>query len=166
MKTLREGARRRERERERERERRLRALKRCLAAGGEENYVSRVGQFLRIPGHMLEDIGYTFEAMSVGEVEASSHTREEEDNYSLMQRTMQASPGETSGEVEGDAPTTSNACPTASSTGLREEDLTVEDRILYISARVQYSQCHFTRMLTLAQVKIVCPCSLFWAFCW
>ena len=53
-----------------------------------------MGQFLRILGHMLEDIGYICEAMtmSVGEVEASSHTREEEDNNSLMQRTMQASP--------------------------------------------------------------------------
>ena len=49
-------------------------MRRCLSAGGEENYGSFVGQFLRIRGHMLENIGYTCEAMSVVEV-VGSHKR-------------------------------------------------------------------------------------------
>ena len=107
----------------------LRAVRQCLSAGREENYISCVGQFLRIWGHMLEHVGYTCEAMSIGEMHALGDTREEEDRHRLMQRTMQSPLAATSGEV-GETPTTSSTCPSAPSRGLREEGLTAEDRAI------------------------------------
>ena len=40
---------------------RMEKVSSCIVSGGEENIVARLGQFLRITGHLLEEVGYLCE---------------------------------------------------------------------------------------------------------
>ena len=66
--------------------RRLKAVRECMASGGPQNYVARVGQFLTILGICLKTSGTLAKPGRQMEEEArEAHTRDEEENTSLMQ---------------------------------------------------------------------------------
>ena len=88
-----------------------------------------MGQFLRILGQLLEDIGYTCEARQLGDEHRAAHTQEEEENTSVMQRTVSTSRPTTDVQMKGEAdtPAPSRTQPEPTSRGLREEVLSAED---------------------------------------
>ena len=47
-------------------EARLEAVRQYLLAGGDTNYINRVGQFLIILGHLLEDVGGEMTSATLG----------------------------------------------------------------------------------------------------
>ena len=109
----------------------MEAVRRYALAGRDTNYFNRVGQFLRILGHLLEDVGYTCEAMPAGGGNDVTHTREEEaDNSYLMQRHLDPNQPSSSGSLAGGSSPAGGRVTATRHAILREEDLSAEDRTI------------------------------------
>ena len=69
----------------------LEEVRDCLEVG--QGYaLNRIGQFLRIVGHLLEDVGYTCELRghNMGEEDTTRATREEGEDSTFMQTSSSA----------------------------------------------------------------------------
>ena len=102
---------------------RLDEVRSCLASGGDQHVMARVGQFLSVMGHLLDEVGLLCElhGRDGGIAEAEQEDAgEEAEEMGLMQTTDSKRRTE-------EAATSSRAEPMTPSRGVREEELTPED---------------------------------------
>ena len=141
-------------------EARLEAVRQYFSAGGDTNYINRVGQFLRILGHLLGDVGYTCEAMLAGGGSDTVHTREPEgDNSYLMQRPFDPNQPSSSTLPARERPPSGSAASATQHAPLGEEDLSPEGRAIMEACEKDGTWQTINRMRGSAKEKfLTCLC--------